>query len=226
MLVYCARKWVILCNTDQGNTPNSARERFTIAHELGHYHIPEHRRILLAGVRPHGSNAGVFDGAESVEELEADTFAANLLMPPSRFLSKLKGSQQTPLATVLELRQEFDTSLESTLIQALRHDPRMIAIAKWSHTGLEWHRISEEAFKVLGYRQFRLSETSRLPPDCATSCALRDPELAYAYTIRESVVTAAHCFDRVAAAGERNILIREEAIRNGRFGVVSLFSHL
>jgi Zn-dependent peptidase ImmA (M78 family) len=224
MLVLSEGQWVILCNLDTGNSPGSTRERFTIAHELGHYHIPEHRKQLLAGCRSHGSYAGAFDGADSPEELEADTFAANLLMPVGRFVPKLNKLKQTPLVTIRALRQEFDTSWESTAIQAMRHDARIITIAKWKTEGFAWHRISEPAFKADGFRKFQLRDIAALPRDSATAAALGEADTGNDHPIHEGVVTAAHCFGWVAAGGKRDILIREEAVRNGRFGVLSVFS--
>lgn len=224
MLVLRGDSWVILCNVDRGNTPGSSRERFTIAHELGHYHIPEHRKALIAGCRSHGSYAGAFDGAHSIEELEADTFAANLLMPVERFVPKLTGTKQTPLVTVRALRKEFETSWETTAIQAMRHDPRIITIAKWTNDAFAWHRISEPAFRVGGYRSFQLRDINALPRDCATTLALKDPESEGEGEIRSNAVTAKHCFGRVAAGEKRDILILEEAVKNGRFGVLSVFS--
>lgn len=224
MLVYHDERWVVLCNLDKGNKPGSTRERFTIAHELGHFHIPEHRRQLMAGCRSHGSNAGAFDGADSVEELEADIFAANLLMPPARFVPKLMASRATPLATIRQLRETFDTSWESTAIQAMRHEPKIMAIAKWSSEGLEWHRIEEASFHAAGYRRFKVRELSSLPRDSATALALSDPDDSRVVTIRDCVVTADYLFDRVAAGGKRDVMIREEAVKNGRFGVLTVFS--
>ena len=224
MLVLRGESWVVLCNVDRGNTPGSSRERFTIAHELGHYHIPEHRRALIAGCRSHGSYAGAFDGADSIEELEADTFAANLLMPVEQFVPKLTRSKQTPLVTVRALRKEFDTSWETTAIQAMRHDPRIITIVKWTNDAFHWHRISEPAFKECGYRSFLLRDINALPRDCATTLALKDPESDGEGEIRSNAVTASHCFAWVAAGKKRDILILEEAVRNGRFGVLSVFS--
>jgi hypothetical protein len=226
MLVYRSGDWVILCNYDNGNAPGSTRERFTISHELGHYHIPEHRRQLIAGCRPHGSHAGAFDGAESIEELEADTFAANLLMPPTRFLPRLQSVKLPPLATAVALRKEFDASLESTTIQVMRYDSRVVAIVKWNADVLAWHRISDPFFRATGYRQFLLREKHTLPDDCATVAAFAGSETQFDSIIHETVVTAAFCFGHVAAGGKRDILLREEAVRNGRFGVVSIFSIL
>jgi hypothetical protein len=226
MLVFRGREWVLICNCDSGNLPGSTRERFTVCHELGHYHIPEHRRQLMSGCSPHGSHAGAFDGAESIEELEADTFAANLLMPPGRFRPRLQSVNVTPLKAVAALRKEFDASLESTAIQAMRYDSRVVAIAKWDADTLNWHRISDSFFKTTGYRQFRFRKKQDLPPDCATAAAFADSELQFDSPVQEGVLTAAFCFGHVAAGGTRDILLREEAIRNGRFGIISVYSTL
>lgn len=226
MLVYRSGVWMILCNTDNGNLPGLSRERFTISHELGHYHIPEHRRHLLAGRKPHGSQAGAFDEEGRPEELEADIFAANFLMPPARFVPKLIALKQKPLEGILALRREFDTSLESTAIQAMRHDQRVVAVAKWDANALAWHRISKPFFQETGYRQFKFRQQNQLQHDCATALALADPKSQFDSTIHETVATAAYCFGYIAAGGKRDILLREEAIRNGRFGVVSIFSLL
>lgn len=224
MLVLQNNYWIILCNSDNGNIPGATRERFTIAHELGHFYIPEHRRQLLAGCRSHGSRAGAFDGAESIEELEADTFAANLLMPPARFVPRMQTLKHKPLETIVSLRKEFDTSLESTAIQTMRYDNRIVAIAKWNEGVLEWHRISDPFFRETGYRQFQLRRTNALPIDSATALAIADPEQKFDAEIRETVVTASFCFGHVAAGGDRDILLREQAVRNGHYGVISIYS--
>lgn len=226
MLVYRDSCWIILCNCDTGNTNGSARGRFTLAHELGHFHIPEHRRQLMSGRPPHGSHTGAFDSADSVEELEADTFAANLLMPPARFVPRLRALGKLPLQSITTLRKEFDTSLESTAIQTMRHDNRVVAIAKWGSETLAWHRVSESFFRETGFRQFRLRQNDSLPRDCATATALADSELQFDLPVHETIITAAFCFGHVAAGGKRDILLREQAVRNGRFGVVSVYSVL
>jgi hypothetical protein len=226
MLVYRDGVWIILCNCDNGNLPGSARERFTISHELGHYHIPEHRRQLIAGCKPHGSKAGAFDEEGAPEEFEADTFAANLLMPPQRFVPRLRGLKQAPLERVLALRKEFDASLESTAIQTMRYDARVVAIAKWQGSELGWHYISNRFFRETGYRRFLFRRRDQLPDDCATAIALSDSESQFDSTIRDGVVTASFCFGRVASGGSRDLILREQAVRNGRFGVLAIYSIL
>ena len=41
--------WHIYCNLDCVGQKDSPRARFTLAHELGHYYIDEHRNALVAG---------------------------------------------------------------------------------------------------------------------------------------------------------------------------------
>ena len=63
------------------------RKRFTIAHELGHYFIHANNQLFVDKVfavklRDHRSSEAV-----SIEEIEANAFAAELLMP-TRFLQR------------------------------------------------------------------------------------------------------------------------------------------
>src|SRR5689334_23997225 len=47
LLEYEAGEFHVYCNVDRGNIPGGARARFTLAHELGHYFIDEHRIALI-----------------------------------------------------------------------------------------------------------------------------------------------------------------------------------
>jgi Zn-dependent peptidase ImmA (M78 family) len=77
--------WVILVN--KAHNPN--RKRFTVAHELGHlllhgYTSPHaDRRLMLRDAR--SSEGSTF------EEIEANQFAAELLMPRELVLKEAKG---------------------------------------------------------------------------------------------------------------------------------------
>ena len=224
MLVFKSGKWFILCNIERGNRPGSTRERFTISHELGHYNIPEHRRFLMAGGVTHGSKAGAFDAEGSIEELEADTFAANLLMPPSRFTQRIKSLKIPPLQATQILRKEFKTSLESCAIHCMKHDSRILTIALWNDEGLNWHWISDPAFKESGYRSFKIRAADHLMNDCSTIQSLRDRSEVFENVIHETATTACHCFNQVAGGESRDIVIREESLRNGHFGVLTMYS--
>jgi hypothetical protein len=65
------------------------RERFSIAHELGHYHIPTHKNRPPGWCGEEDMVARADSGRQY--EWEANDFAAELLMPRSRFQYDLQG---------------------------------------------------------------------------------------------------------------------------------------
>lgn len=69
-------------NSDKRNYLSKPKGRFTMAHELGHYFIPVHRKGLISGeLKPHGSLNFLRDMSAWQLEREADAFASSLLMP-------------------------------------------------------------------------------------------------------------------------------------------------
>lgn len=109
-------------NIDNGNKQNSKRGRFTLAHELGHFFLDEHRLGLKYGfLEPHASFHNV--NQKSLIELEADYFASCLLMPTDKFKNysavfrKQTGNRKFSLDTILGLSETFQTSVLSTLIR-------------------------------------------------------------------------------------------------------------
>lgn len=114
------RRWAIVVNSDHHPT----RQRFTIAHELGH--------ILLHGyTEPHADRGYVVrfrDGRSSegrvTEEIEANQFAAELLMPQGLLLERATARrlEYVPLdgeddPAVAELAREFEVSKHALLIR-------------------------------------------------------------------------------------------------------------
>ncbi|MGB3948461.1 MAG: ImmA/IrrE family metallo-endopeptidase [Bacteroidia bacterium] len=79
MLVSDADDFHIHINTDLGNSEESKKGRFTLAHELGHFLIDEHRIDLKSGkLQPHASFHG--NTQKETIEIEADYFAG--VTPP------------------------------------------------------------------------------------------------------------------------------------------------
>jgi len=74
-----SRRFHIYINLDTNKSDEAPRTRFSFAHELGHYFLDWHRCALEHGVPPHGSKADFV--STIVVEREADSFAANLLLP-------------------------------------------------------------------------------------------------------------------------------------------------
>jgi Zn-dependent peptidase ImmA (M78 family) len=79
------------------------RQRFTIAHEVGHFFIPWHSSQCAC------YKIGDFDTSNAAEN-EADIFASELLIPTVFLLPKIQGKTIT-LELIKKLAQQFNVSL-------------------------------------------------------------------------------------------------------------------
>lgn len=109
-------------NIDNGNKENSKRGRFTLAHELGHFFLDEHRLGLKYGLlEPHASFHNL--NQKTLIEEEADYFAGCLLMPTIKFKNysseykRRTGKKDFSFDTLKDLSESFQTSILSTLIR-------------------------------------------------------------------------------------------------------------
>lgn len=97
--------------------PTEGHRRFTVAHELGHYHMPDHvDQMFVNGVEIVPSTAGNFRSQKDPLEVEADWFASELLMP-TRFVRPLIGSLGKGITAVQTLAGRFDVSLSAAAIR-------------------------------------------------------------------------------------------------------------
>lgn len=85
-------------------------QRFSVAHELGHYFLEGHVDAVLK-LGPHASRAG-FQSDDKYER-EADLFASSLLMPEDAFKKALQAAG-SGLSAIESLAQSAKTSLTST----------------------------------------------------------------------------------------------------------------
>jgi len=94
-------KAVIAVNAD--NPPN--RQRFTIAHELGHYflHAEKNTDDLFIDQSLYHRNAESSKGTNNIE-IDANKFAASLLMPESMIKEAIANNE-------LDLSDDYDLSL-------------------------------------------------------------------------------------------------------------------
>lgn len=91
--------------------PSEGFQRFSIAHELGHYFLEGHVDHILPKDGIHESHAG-FVSADPYE-MEADHFAAGLLMPSGLFKKEI-GRRKPGLAAIEHLAGRCKTSLTAT----------------------------------------------------------------------------------------------------------------
>jgi uncharacterized protein DUF955 len=217
MLELHAGRWHIYGNRDRVGGPDTPRARFTVAHELGHYFLDEHRNAMIAGrVAAHRSQCEY--ESPNLAEQEADHFGANLLMPLARFGKQTKRAPRG-LAGVLSLAEWFGASLTATAIRCAECDLWPCLVVKWSWRGYAWKRLSSSTFEA----RFACTVESadKLTEGSPTWKALgrhEPPGTGYF----EAGTTASAWFPRVGQGTERDILFIEQAIPLGRFGVLTL----
>jgi Zn-dependent peptidase ImmA (M78 family) len=115
MLQYEDGLFDIFVNLDMVRSEKYPRARFTVAHELGHYFIDNHRNQLKKGYSlSYDKNLTYF--SNHPVEREANLFATNLLMPKERFI-KMASNFEVGIDAIKALSKQFKTSLTSTAIQ-------------------------------------------------------------------------------------------------------------
>jgi hypothetical protein len=216
MLEHKAGRFHLFCNLDRVGRGDAPRARFTLAHELGHYYIDEHRLALAAGRAP--AHRSLCDHeSPNLAEQEADHFAANLLMPGVRFLDKARAAPPG-LAGVISLAKAFGTSLTAAAIRCAAADVRPCAVVKWSWNRYAWKWLSSSTFRARFRRTVEAPE--KLPPDSPTARALArqaPPQRGYF----QAGTTASAWFPRVKPGEFRDVILIEQAIPLGRFGVLT-----
>lgn len=115
--------------------------RFTVAHELGHYFLPDHpRKLFPDGKGCHHSRSG-FVSRDQVEE-EADHFAANLLMPARLFRDAMEDAGQG-FPAIETLAALCKTSITATAIRYATHSADPVAVVVSHGSRIEYCFLSE-----------------------------------------------------------------------------------
>ncbi|MBL0158848.1 MAG: ImmA/IrrE family metallo-endopeptidase [Bryobacterales bacterium] len=117
----------------------ASRKRFTVAHEIGHFVIPHH--CLLKTVCDE-KKIDSFDAKLDRPEIEANEFAAELLLP-STVLSKKFSLQEFSLREISTVATEFETSLTATVRCFLRLTGLPCAMVWSSDNQARWCARSE-----------------------------------------------------------------------------------
>ena len=208
--------WTYVNLPRNGGHPDAPRARFTLAHEAGHYFIDEHRQALEAGQPPHGSITD-FDAHVRVE-IEADLFAAHLLMPAKRF-SKSYSRAESGLPGVLSLAGKFGTSRTSTALRVAQLDLAPCAAIRFRSDGTAWSYISR-ALRKQGLAR-PIDHVRRVPRHGAAHLVHQN---GGSDNPLSTGATAAFWFDHVRAGGPRDITLTEEAIGLGPHGTLVMLT--
>lgn len=113
--------------------------RFSIAHELGHYFLDGHIDHVLPDDGLHASHAGFVSG--DPYELEADQFAAGLLMPAVLFRRAL-GKHDAGIGAVESVAAVCRTSLTATAIRYAELTEDAVAVVLSTGQTIDFCRLS------------------------------------------------------------------------------------
>lgn len=130
---------------------NIGFQHFCVAHELGHFSIPAHPEKLLGG-GIHRSHAGFV--ADERSELEADHFAAGLLMPGYLFDAEM-AKVQSGMAAVAKLHSACETSMTATAIRYAQRSPDPVAIIVSQGRAIDYCFMSDEFREIEGLNWIR-----------------------------------------------------------------------
>ena len=189
---------------------NEGFERFSIAHELGHYFLPSHYDLRDPSGSQHFSKAGFF----SVDRLEreADTFAGSLLMPEDLFRESMNDFE-LGLPAIESMATLCRTSLTATAIRYAELNERPVGVVVSTAGAVEWSCLSRSFYKAFSERG--PARGTKVPQGTATASIACNPEKVARST---RVSRLGDLSDWSDSGGEREIT--EDVIGLGRYGRV------
>lgn len=178
------------------------RRRFSIAHELGHFHIPSHADVsgLCSDADLHAMENGT-----RVKEWEANDFAAELLMPQRLFAADA-AARDISIATALELSGEawYDVSVMAAALRMVHTTTQPAALVVSTNGRVSWHvrsdafpfwlpgakgRLHHDTLAAAGFRRVEISEQPLPVPTAAWHQGRR--------TIRGELLESTYRIDRL-----------------------------
>ncbi|MGY4305200.1 hypothetical protein ACVIJ6_002443 [Bradyrhizobium sp. USDA 4369] len=204
MLVKAGDQFGIMYAT---NISSKGFQRFSIAHELGHYCIEGHCDALLSsGI--HYSQAG-FRSADPFEQ-EADYFAAALLMPELPFKKEMN-RHDPGLACIEELGKACDTSLTATAIRYATLTRDGVAVILTSEGVIEYCFMSEGLKEAKGISWIRKGTV--IPDGTVTAAFNARPE-----SVRTGERDGGDGRLNDWMGGERIYRVHEDVVGLGQYG--------
>lgn len=114
------------------------RQRFTIGHELGHFLLPWHRQNSFQC-----SADDISSRTNRGWEREANQFSAELLMPTLLLKERLSPSADFDLLDVIQIKDDFETSLESTARRVVELSEQAYAVVFSKDNSVRYSVYSE-----------------------------------------------------------------------------------
>lgn len=187
---------------------SSGFQRFSIAHELGHYFLGGHVEAVLAATDIHESRAGFASGDKY--EMEADHFAAGLLMPKSLFVPALRKAG-LGLSAVVKLANQCGTSLPATAIRFAQCARDPVAVIVSTGMMIDYCFMSDDLREFSGIDWLRKGQAvPRGTPTAKFNCI---PENVRTGRRLEGASTLSAWF-----GGNRDVELQEDVVGLGSYG--------
>ena len=176
---------------------NDGQRRFTICHEIGHFCLDGHIEALFeGGGEVHLSNTSHFRSAKNWYEVEADAFAAELLVPSFKAREVLRGAAMG-VDSVKAIEQFFGTSLSCAAVRYanLSADPVVVILSKGRE--IEWASFSP-SIKVHDFARRRL-KGEWLPSSSSTHRIAQSTDRVLSGEVLEDEMSLCEWFDGAPA---------------------------
>lgn len=192
--------------------PTVGHRRFSASHELGHYHLEGHLAALLSSGTHYSSPP---HKATEPLELEANVFAAELLMPKP-LISPIMDGADIGLASVRVIANRCETSLTSAAIRYVELTPDPVAIIV-SHEGtIEFSSVSSSLWSYPGVARRKPQRGDDLVRGTAAYRLARSPAKVRSVAEDSDTASLDFWFPGCEPGGE----LVEESVGLGRYGRV------
>lgn len=132
--------WGIFYNSSIASV---GRVNFTLAHELGHYLL--HRLLYPDGIRCGEQDMVRWDSQYAQIEHQANTFAANLLMPLDDFRRQIEPRSKVDLDVISQCADRYRVSLIAAILRWLGYTERRAVLVVSRAGYILWSRASTPA---------------------------------------------------------------------------------
>lgn len=217
-LLHASNKFYLYLNRTKLSNDQNPRIRFTIAHELGHYFLDEHRNLLKSGI------SLSFNKQQTgyLLEKEANHFASFLLMPREKFLKRASEFENGLLA-ILSLANEFEVSIACTSIHYMELDCCSGLLIRWNEdNSLGFSNCSSSLSSKINIKAKPSIKLNTLYLDDIKSELVnrKDP-----YDILEKATTLSKWIASIAPNSTKDLIALEQTIKLGNFGGLTLITY-
>lgn len=215
------KKFHIFMNNNPSISMDPGRTRFTLAHELGHYFIPEHRKMLESGENLTYHPNNYFYIHNNIFETEAHIFSANLLMPRKTFIEKGK-SLPYGMEGIITLAELFQTSILSTAYQYINCDIVPLLLVKLDDNG------QSISCKTATSRSFSSLLKERIVVQYNEDRPLTDSEIieisegTRSFEFNQSVTNLSSWAGNISSSSDKNLVVVEQTLKIGSFGSIAI----